>query len=60
MKGTATVRFHVRGGRATDVMLLSPTGHAPLDQEAVEGLQRAAPFPPVAGTLEIPVVFQLR
>lgn len=67
-EGRAIVRFVIdRSGGVSLIELELSSGHAILDREAVEMIERAAPFPvmpeEMAGTkleLRVPIVFEIR
>lgn len=61
IEGTAHVRFDIlRDGRVDGLAVQRSSGHAMLDRASVKTIERAQPFPFVAGALEVPVVFRLR
>lgn len=61
IEGTVHVRFDIqRDGRVDGLAVQRSSGHAMLDRASVKTIERAQPFPFVAGALEVPVVFRLR
>ncbi len=61
IEGTVHVRFDIqRDGRVDRLAVQRSSGHAMLDRASVKTIERAQPFPFVAGALEVPVVFRLR
>ena len=68
IKGTAKVEFCISGdGTLVSVSLINSSGYAVLDKEAVQMIERAAPFPPIPEelntsrmTLSLPIVFELK
>ncbi len=60
IEGTVHVRFDIlRDGRVDGLAVQRSSGHSMLDRASVKTIERAQPFPFVAGALEVPVVFRL-
>lgn len=66
-QGRVLVRIHfARKGVVTNMTVVESSGHAVLDQQALDMLKRASPFPPAPQSLEgrefsvtVPIVFRL-
>jgi TonB family protein len=60
MEGTVHVGFRITPqGRPEKVRIMKSSGFAVLDRATVDIVERAAPFPYIDASLEVPVVFQL-
>jgi protein TonB len=60
MEGTVHVGFRITPqGRPEEVRIMKSSGFAVLDRATVGIVERAAPFPYIDASLEVPVVFQL-
>jgi protein TonB len=60
-EGRVLVEMRLEGdGRLSAVRLLEGSGHAVLDDATIDAVQRAAPFPPVARVLTVPVEYRLQ
>jgi TonB family protein len=42
------------------VTVVKSSGFPVLDQASVETIKRAAPFPPIRGTIRVPISYRLR
>lgn len=61
-KGQVTISFIVtRIGDAKEIRIVRSSGHEILDQNAVEAVKKASPFPhpPIAAHLTIPIIYHL-
>jgi TonB family protein len=60
MEGTVHVGFRITPqGRPEEVRIMKSSGFAVLDRATVDIVERAAPFPYIDASLEVPVVFRL-
>lgn len=61
MEGVTEVQFRITpDGTVEGVSVVKSSGFPLLDQESLETIKRAAPFPPIPGTLRIPISYRLR
>jgi protein TonB len=61
MEGTVLVQFSIdRKGMAGHIRVVKGSGYPILDSAARETVNKAAPFSPVAGNIEIPITFRLK
>ena len=59
-EGRVLVEMHLEvDGRLAEVRLLQRSGYAVLDEATITAVRRAAPFPPIARRLEVPVEYRL-
>lgn len=60
MEGAVYVGFRITPeGMPADIRIMKSSGFAVLDRATVDIVERAAPFPYINASLEVPVVFQL-
>lgn len=61
MEGVAEVQFRITpDGTVEGVSVVKSSGFPLLDQESLETIKRAAPFPPIPGIVRIPISYRLR
>jgi len=61
IEGIAEVQFRIAGdGTVEGVTVVKSSGFPVLDQASVETIKRAAPFPPIRGTIRVPISYRLR
>jgi TonB family protein len=61
MEGVTEVQFRITpDGTVEGVSVVKSSGFPLLDQESLETIKRAAPFPPIPGTIRIPISYRLR
>ena len=60
MEGTVELRFQIgRDGNAEGLEIVRSSGHAELDEMAMQTIRRAGPYPPVSGRIRIPLSYRL-
>ncbi|HSC70298.1 MAG TPA: energy transducer TonB [Candidatus Methylomirabilis sp.] len=60
LEGTVEVRFRIgRDGNAEALEILRSSGHAALDEIAMQTIRRAGPYPVVSGRIRIPLSYRL-
>ncbi|HKA87405.1 MAG TPA: TonB family protein [Haliangiales bacterium] len=60
LEGTVVVRFRLGPGGAPEEITIVASAGALLDEAARRAVERAAPFPPGAGWVRVPIEFALR
>jgi protein TonB len=61
MEGVTEVQFRItRDGTVEGVTVVKSSGFPLLDRASVETIKRAAPFPPIPGTIRVPISYRLR
>jgi protein TonB len=60
VQGTVDLRFRIAPDGSVEVMeILHSSGFRILDEASKQTIQRAAPYPPVAGWIRLPVSYRL-
>jgi len=60
LEGTVEVRFRITpAGRVDTVEIVQSSGHAVLDESALQTVHRAAPYPVVPGWIRVPLSYRL-
>ena len=60
VQGTVDLRFRIAPDGSVEVMeILRSSGFRILDEASKQTIQRAAPYPPVAGWIRLPVSYRL-
>jgi protein TonB len=60
IEGTVTAEFTINtSGYPENIRIVRSSGHDILDDAARKTLLRASPYPPVKGTLEVPITFRI-
>ena len=61
VEGTVEVRFRITStGQVAAVEITQSSGHAVLDESAVQTVRRAAPYPVLPGWIRVPLAYRLR
>lgn len=61
LEGTVLAVFSIdESGLPQDIKVLKGSGHGMLDREVKRIIERASPYPPIKGTIEVPVIFRLK
>jgi TonB family protein len=61
LEGTVLAGFSIdKVGLPRDIKVLKSSGHGILDREVERVIQKASPYPPVKGAIEVPVSFRLK
>lgn len=60
LEGTVELRFQIgQDGNAVGLEIVRSSGHAELDEMAMQTIRRAGPYPPVSGRIRIPLSYRL-
>jgi protein TonB len=61
LEGTVLAGFSIdEVGLPRDIKVLKSSGHGILDRKVKKVIQKASPYPPVKGAIEVPVSFRLK
>jgi protein TonB len=60
LEGTVDLRFRITpAGWVETVEIVHSSGHAILDESALQTVRRAAPYPVIAGWIRLPLAYRL-